>query len=124
MNNRYDVKELVCFSRNILQKHQNNLENIFDNISDEAIFRSIINRSYYGAFLSARNNAGIKKESGSVHHDVICHYENKGLTNISNRLQNLRRQREIADYHTNVKVSIQDARSSLKNATLIIDALN
>jgi uncharacterized protein (UPF0332 family) len=116
-------KELVCFAYNILQKHQKNIEDIFENVSDEVVFRSVINRSYYGAFIKARNLAGIKNQSGSVHRDVISHYENKKLTNISNSLLKLLRNREKADYRINEKVSIQEARSSLTMANKIIEAL-
>lgn len=124
MNTGYDEKELVDFSDNIIKKYQSNLDNIFENISDETIFRSIINRSYYGAFLRARNKAGIRNEGGSVHQCVINHYEDKKLTMISNTLLKLRRNREKADYKTHEKVSVQDAKLSLKMAKKIIDALN
>lgn len=116
--------ELVCFAYNILQKHQNKIENIFDDIPDEAVFRSIINRSYYGAFIKARNKAEITNQSGSVHRDVINYYERKRLTTISNNLYNLLRNREKADYKTNEKVSIQEVKDSLSRARKIIAALD
>lgn len=115
----YSEKELVDLSYQILQKKDN-----FENLSDQTIFRSIINRSYYGAFLKARNEAGLsRKNSGSIHADVIKHYANKRITKISNSLSDLRRKREEADYHTDRKISVQDAKASLKLARKVIKEL-
>ncbi|MGJ0515097.1 MAG: hypothetical protein ACR65O_05010 [Methylomicrobium sp.] len=124
MSTDCNENELVCFAHNILQKHQNALENIFENVSDETIFRSIINRTYYGVFLRARNKAGIKRESASIHQDVINHYEKIKLTKVSNSLSKLRKSRELADYKTSEKVTIQDARSSLRIAKNILEVLD
>jgi uncharacterized protein (UPF0332 family) len=89
-----------------------------------AINRVIVSRAYYGAFLKARDKALIQNSGVSVHKLVIEYYENKRLTVIANRLIELRKMREQADYHTNIQISERDAKTSLKRAQSIIDELN
>jgi len=122
MGTIFDSKELVDFAYLLVKEHENISE--FKCIPKETIFRTIMNRAYYGAFLKARDTAGIKNISGSVHKDVIKFYENKQKTKVSNNLQKLLRNREKADYHTNQKVSVQEAKSSLTSAKKVIDALD
>lgn len=114
----FSERELVDFSYQVLK-----IRTSFQNLSDEAIYRVVVSRSYYGAFLAARNKAGIKRASPSIHADVVNHYTSNGSTLIANNLQILRRTRERADYETDKSISCHEAKDCLNRAKKIIDTL-
>ena len=73
-----------------------------DNIDDEVVFRSIINRCYYGAFIYARNKAKYQIErSKRVHQDVAKFYlyqADPSLKKVGRNLETLFEYRKTADY--------------------------
>lgn len=79
----------------------------------EAIKRTIVGRSYYAAFLAARNASGILSTSKSVHNMVVDYWKRHGKISVSNRLQELKAKREDADYVTNRAVNSRDAQRAL-----------
>jgi hypothetical protein len=83
----------------------------------------VVSRAYYGAFLMARDNAGIKKDASSVHQDTINHYETRS-PKIGNRLKSLRRQRNIADYELDARVGQRESGEALKLSKQIQEALS
>lgn len=121
MRNEFDSEELINIASMLLQAHQEK-NDLVSFLSNEAIYRSIINRSYYGAFLKARNKANIKNSGGSVHSEVISFYAKHKVT-ISNKLLNLKKSREKADYHTSSQISIQETKTALKSAKKVISEL-
>ena len=89
----------------------------------EMVYRNVINRAYYGAFLTARDSANITSDSGSVHRDVIEHYQNNNKSIISNNLDDLKRLRQIADYKPQENVSYKQATKSCRTANNILEKL-
>lgn len=85
--------------------------------------RNVINRAYYGAFLTARDQAGITSSAKSVHQAVVKHYS-KIDSKLSNNLDVLKRDRQIADYQPRSNVTYKDAESSCKRAKRILTSLN
>ncbi len=89
----------------------------------EIELRTVINRAYYGAFLVARDQAGIKNSSGSVHGAVISYYKNQKATKISNNLEYLKTLRQKADYELDQKIDLQQAKGSCRSARTILKEL-
>ncbi|MDO6422881.1 hypothetical protein [Saccharophagus degradans] len=90
----------------------------------EIQLRTSINRAYYGAFLTARNHAGITNSSGSVHKDVIEHYLNQKAGKVGNNLDSLKRLRQKADYEPDKTITINDAKTSCRTANTILNEVN
>jgi uncharacterized protein (UPF0332 family) len=85
----------------------------------EEVLRTIINRSYYAAFLQAKTTAKINNISGSVHNEVINYFKNKKL-GLGNRLADLKQLRTKSDYHLNEKINERDSEKALKLAENIL----
>lgn len=90
----------------------------------ELEIRTIINRAYYGAFLTARDFSGVQNTSGSIHREVIEHYQNKHIGRVSNNLDSLKRLRQKADYELDSTLSERDAKTSCRTANTIIAEIN
>lgn len=89
----------------------------------EARARAIISRAYYGAFLEARNRAGITDKSLGVHQKVHDHYSKAGRAALANRLDDSRKRRNDADYDTTVSLTSMDSGKALKQARKILEEL-
>lgn len=87
------------------------------------VSRVIIGRAYYAAFLAARDQANQKGTGARIHSEVIAHYRGKD-SYISNKLADLKRLREQADYKLDNSVSISDINTSLKGSRAILIKLN
>lgn len=87
---------------------------------DEACARAIISRAYYGAFLEARNKAGIADKSSVVHRIVHDHYFRNGHQALANRLDDLRIKRNDTDYDTDKVITSMDSGKALKLAKRIL----
>lgn len=92
-----------------------------DLLPEEARYRSCISRAYYGAFLFARDAAGITSSSGSVHNDTIEFFKDNSA--IFNRLRDLRIKRNQSDYELNRSIGRRDAERALGMAQAVIQAL-
>lgn len=90
---------------------------------DEHIARSCISRAYYAAFLEARDKAGIKSSSVSVHSETYNYYASKKPA-IKNRLVTLKEYRAKADYQLHLDVQLRDTQLSLSAAEKIIKDLD
>lgn len=88
----------------------------------EALYRSIISRAYYSAFLAARNKCQLKNCGADVHQLVIKHWKTHKAV-IANRLQDLKDRRNYADYDTNKSFSKREAGEALKLALQILKSL-
>ena len=104
-------EEMVDYAYGMLDPHGSEIE-----------WRNAVNRAYYGAFLTARNQAGIKNSGGSVHRDVADYYRQSN-PGVSNKLDNLKRLRETADYRPGDDVTYRDATSSCSRAKGILEDL-
>lgn len=93
------------------------------NPHDEARARAIISKSYYGAFLEARNRAGITDKSPRVHEKVHDHYFKAGRLALANRLDESRVKRNDADYDTAITITSLDSGNALKRAKKILQEL-
>lgn len=93
------------------------------NCPDEIISRTVVNRAYYSAFLSARIAAKITSTSGSVHGDVIDYFKGKKKTGVSNRLDSMKILRQKADYRPNESLTPQEAQNCCRQANRVISAL-
>ena len=93
------------------------------NPADEVVFRTIINRSYYGAFLIARDYVGILDKS-NVHMRVIYYFENNKLPTIGGELRKLKALRLAADYNLDFDIKIYHAKDCYSQAGRIIESVN
>ena len=96
----------------------------------EALLRSALNRSYYGAFCHARNYAAQKHGFQITglpedHPKLASHFKQRPKFNgVWERLRDLRLRRNDADYKDDAEVQwIAATASSIKDATWIIQAL-
>lgn len=87
-----------------------------------AAIRSCISRAYYSAFLFARDKAGIRNDSGSLHREVINYYLNIDKT-VHNRLKSLKQLRTDADYEMNKTLTERNAETALNSCRQVIEAL-
>lgn len=87
-----------------------------------AVMRTCINRAYYAAFLYARDSAGIRNESGSVHGDVKNHYQTRNRS-IFNRLTALLTMRHAADYKLDSTVTSRETGNAIRLSKEILKAL-
>ncbi len=96
----FDWKEFIILSDNIVKMDPSN----------EANLRTGISRAYYGVFCIARNRKGLKNDkSGKVHRNVINSYKTSNDKNekyIGKILDDLRRQRNDADYDEDKEIGI------------------
>ncbi len=93
------------------------------NSYDEARARAIISKAYYGAFLEARNKAGITDKSLGVHKKVHDYYFNAGHLALANRLDDARIKRNDADYDTALNITSMDSGNALKRVKKILQEL-
>ncbi|MES2366112.1 MAG: hypothetical protein V4563_09485 [Pseudomonadota bacterium] len=93
------------------------------NPHEEARARAVIAKAYYGAFLEARNKAGITDKTVSVHAKVHDYYFKAGDLALSNRLDDLRIKRNQADYDTALSITSRDSGQALAWARKILDTL-
>jgi uncharacterized protein (UPF0332 family) len=93
------------------------------NPHDEARARTVVSKSYYGAFLEARNKAGITDKSSGVHRKVYDHYSTAGKLALANRLDESRVKRNDADYDTTLTVTSMDSGKALSRAKKILQEL-
>ncbi len=112
MSTNFEGKQFIDAANEILK---------IDNLTEELV-RTSVGRFYYGAFLEARDSAGITNTSGSVHEEVIKHYSRKDQS-ISNRLADLKKQRGMADYDLSVAVKERDAQKARRLANRILKSL-
>ncbi len=93
------------------------------NSANEIVYRTIINRSYYGAFLTARDYAGITGKH-NMHTRVIYYYKNNKLRTIGDKLRDLKLLRLTADYNLNSDINMELAKTSYSNACTIIKLIS
>jgi uncharacterized protein (UPF0332 family) len=86
------------------------------------VSRVIVGRAYYAAFLAARDQANQSGTGARIHNDVISHYRAKDSF-VSNKLADLKRLREQADYDLNNSVLTSDIDTSLKGCKAILKKL-
>lgn len=89
----------------------------------EALARTVISKAYYGAFLEARDKAGIVDKSPGVHRTVYEHYSSAGKPALANRLDGSRVKRNDADYNTTRTITSRDSGIALARAKKILQEL-
>lgn len=89
----------------------------------EARMRTIISKAYYGAFLFARDKAGITDNSGYVHELVQKHYYAVKKSKLANDLNKLRFERNKADYKLNQTITPLNAKNALSISRNILKNL-
>lgn len=94
---------------------------------DEASFRSSISRAYYGVFCIARNRKGLKKyKKGDVHKIVIERFKNSDNYKdqyIGKVLDDLRRNRNNADYDEDKEVNFKLAKRVINKTERVLKRL-
>ena len=89
----------------------------------QAAFRTIASRAYYGAFLKVRNYLGLNdSESGSIHALVEANIRKRDQTT-GNRLSALKKERTNADYRINDSFNLKRAQETIRLATKIIEKI-
>jgi len=117
-------QDIVGFAFGLYNENKSTNDITADNEPKEIEFRTVVNRAYYGAFLTARDFAKVSNESGSVHSDVISHFERKKARIVSNNLDSLKKLRTKADYKPHETLSEQEAKTSCRTARKIVDKIN
>jgi hypothetical protein len=89
--------------------------------ANETSLRTSVGRSYFSAFLSARERLDIlghyqPTQSGEDHAGVRNAFGSIGRTDLKNKLGGLSRRRGIADYNLNMTVTCSMAQDALKIA--------
>lgn len=97
----------------------------------EAEWRSAVCRAYYAAFHEARDalqSMGFATPRAELAHAYLWRrLENcghSGLAAAGSRLNQLRRERNRADYDVNLNVARQDAAAAVRSAEMIIKTFN
>lgn len=116
MKNVFDPQEFYKFASWLYE--------IKDQKDSEALYRAIVGRAYYSAFLAARDRAGLTNAGAGIHRAVIEYWETKKKISVSNRLKSLKARREKADYILHAHVSMGDAGEALRLCQCILDDLN
>jgi uncharacterized protein (UPF0332 family) len=100
-------------------------EEIYANNTSQAAKRAVIGRSYYAAFLTARNKAGIPSKTQDGHLRVIQYYQSKDAASavVGNQLNDLRKMRTDADYDCEMEILSRHAGSCLSQSRSILKAL-
>lgn len=111
-NDNFNPVELYVFAGDLYQNYQS-----------EVAYRTVINRVYYAAFLSARNVARISNASGSVHNEVITYFEARNRKLYKN-LKDLKALRSKADYLLSESVQKREAGEALRLGKNILITLN
>ena len=95
---------------------------LYQDNNGEVIYRVVVGRAYYSAFLCARESASIKSNESDGHKKVIEYFKSKNNT-ISNQLRDLKDLRHLADYELTSKVERRSAGQSLRLAGSILTSL-
>jgi|GEM_PF-1454297 len=117
-------QDMVNFAFDLYQNNKSTSDNTADNQPKEIEFRVVVNRAYYGAFLTARDFANVLTKSGSVHSAVIKHFESNRIGIVSNNLLSLKKLRTKADYEPCLTLTEQDAKTSCRLANKIVKEID
>ncbi|WP_422667058.1 HEPN domain-containing protein [Billgrantia montanilacus] len=93
---------------------------------DQHQMRSVVNRAYYAAYITARDFCEAKgfQGSGSSHQRVIEALKGKPQWRATaNRLQQMKELRHQADYDWQNPMRLRDAQSAMKTSQKVIEAL-
>ncbi len=111
----FDWKEYIKLAEELLKQ------------VDEAHLRSSISRAYYGVFCIARNKSGYKRtKATNVHKSVILHYQrshNLDYKFVGKLLDELRRNRNDADYNEDKVIDLRLAERVLAKSSMILEKL-
>jgi hypothetical protein len=102
------------------------LDRIKPNPPSEILIRTIINRAYYAALISASRftcTPTNTKENKGGHVNVINALKRHNMI-VGNKLNALRLKRHEADYEFHKNLSVQDASVSLLNSREILYSIN
>lgn len=91
--------------------------------NNEARIRTAVGRAYYSSFLNIRNALSIEEKTPQVHRKVLSKLYSKSPVT-ANKLHYLRRQRNLADYDTDVTLEAKDAEKAVKFAEDIITEIS
>jgi len=98
------------------------------NSLEEAYNRSVISRAYYGVFCLARIKAGLEfdKNRAKIHQKVINYYKSSNKLKekeVGQILDELRKDRNIADYEGIKYIDKERAERSILKANIVIEIL-
>ncbi len=85
----------------------------------QAAYRTVVNRSYYGAFIQSRDFLSIVNASMSVHADVVTAMRSRDRQK-GNNLSSLLKLRKDADYKTHLTFSAKETKEALRLASKIL----
>ena len=113
----FSGKELFEFVTKLNEKKDD-----FQN--SQGAYRAIISRSYYSAFLEARQYLGIQEGERSDVHKRVCTELKAKDKRLGNQLSTLLNNRKKADYVISRQCAPRDVSESIRIAGIIINALN
>jgi uncharacterized protein (UPF0332 family) len=94
--------------------------------TDEEFYRTVIGRAYYGSYLHGRDKLiserkiTIRQIKGRDSHKKVVDKLRKEDSFIAQQLQQLKRERQKADYHLDKTIKQKDALNSFKLAKLLV----
>lgn len=90
----------------------------------QCILRTIINRAYYSALISARDFTGASSTGQSGHTTVIDALRSRGKSYEANKLNSLKLQRVKADYKSTTSFTVRDIQICLQDSRIVLYAAN
>ncbi len=85
----------------------------------QAAYRTVVNRSYYGAFIQSRDFLNIVNTGLSVHADVVTALQSRDKQK-GNNLFSLLKLRKDADYKTHLTLSAKETKEAIRLASKIL----
>jgi len=89
----------------------------------KTLLRTIVNRAYYAALISASKHTGTPTTGLSGHENVIDALHNINSA-AANKLRALKKKRVEADYKESPEISQREAEISLQDSRIVLAALN
>ncbi|UBU49813.1 hypothetical protein LCW13_06035 [Cobetia amphilecti] len=94
---------------------------------DEHQARSVVNRAYYAAYVTARDfctSKGFPMSAGGSHEKIVnVLLEQPKWSRVGNQLKQIKALRHQADYQWDRAITWRDANSTLKKSRQIIEAI-
>lgn len=88
----------------------------------QCILRTIVNRAYYSALISARDFTGTSSGGAGGHNNVIRALRENGKIREANKLNSLKLKRVDADYKTTTTFTVREIQICLEDTRLVLFA--
>jgi uncharacterized protein (UPF0332 family) len=125
---QFNPDEYVGLAHSLVDAHGKYEPPKGSRFSTQAALRAAISRAYYGAWLRAREFSGLatRRDDRESHQAVIKYYENRAEADsktIAGLLMDLKSLRRKADYQTDTRLSLREAKDALASADEVLETL-